>query len=95
MSSASSTAEESLLQVLLRRLDLLVDLAAVDVGAVALERARPRGNRVAVAPQLEEHLAVVLLDDRVGSQLVGRAVQVVLGEIDKKIKAAKQRLNKR
>ena len=36
--------------------------AAIDRVAVAAERARPGGNRLVVALQLEQHLAVVLLD---------------------------------
>ena len=55
---------------------------AIDRIAVAGERARPRGNRLVVASQLEQHLAVVILDDRVGPELIGGALEVVVGEIE-------------
>ena len=63
-------------------LDLLVDVAAIDRVAVAGERAGPRGDRLVVASELEEHVAVVILDDRVGLELIGGALQVVVGEIE-------------
>src|SRR5262249_15426955 len=71
-----------LVQPLLRRLDLPVDVPSVDVAAVAVQRAREGGDRVGVATQLQQQLAVMLLDDRVALQLIGGLAEVVLGQIE-------------
>jgi len=62
-------------------LDFLVELVAIDRIAVACERAGPRGNRLIVAAHPGEHVAVVILDDRVGEELIGRAFQILLRQI--------------
>ena len=62
--------------------DLLVDVGAIDRIAVAGQRAVERRDGVVVATELEEHVAVVILDDRVGGQLIGGALQIAFGEIE-------------
>src|SRR5262245_31398570 len=69
-------------KLLPRCTDLLVDVTSVDVVTVARQRAAPRGNRLVVLSELEEHLAVVTLYDRVGHQPIGRSFQVVQREIE-------------
>jgi hypothetical protein len=64
------------------RPDLLVDLAAIDRIAISGERAVPGGDGVGVLSELEEHVAVVILDDRIALQLIRGLPQVVLGEIE-------------
>jgi hypothetical protein len=46
------------------------------------EGAVPGGDGVGVLAELEEHVAVVILDDRVALQLIRGLPQVVLGEIE-------------
>src|SRR2546423_8183867 len=75
-------ASSLLADLLLCCLDFPVDLDLVDRVAVAAERAVPGGNRRVVAGQLEEDFAVVILDDRVGRQLFGRAPQIGFREIE-------------
>src|SRR5205807_6662278 len=50
--------------------DLPVDGAGIDRVAIAGERPRPRGNRILDAASLEEDVAVMILDDRVGRELI-------------------------
>src|SRR3954470_13799000 len=70
--------DDSLLaEFLFRALDLLVDAGTIDRLVVAGERARPRGDGIVEPRQLEQHVAVVILDDRVRLELIGRALQVV------------------
>src|SRR5206468_8399334 len=61
--------------------NLLVDVGAIDGIAVTGQCARPRRDRVVVAPELEQHVPVVILDDGVGLHLIGCAAQIVLGQI--------------
>src|SRR5947209_17014097 len=70
-----------LAELLFRRANLPVDGAAIDGVAVAVEGAGPRGDRLVVARALEQQVAVVILDDRIGRELIRRALQVLLGEI--------------
>src|SRR5438128_1947527 len=53
----------SLLELLLRGPDLLVDAGTVERIAVAGECTRPGGDRFVEATELEEHVAVMVLDD--------------------------------
>src|SRR4051812_47713542 len=57
------TTRLSFPELLFRVPDLLVDIGAVDRVAVARQRTCPRGDRIVVAAQFEEHVAVVVLDD--------------------------------
>src|SRR6266478_1939977 len=75
-------ARSLLRELLSRGADFLFDLALVDRVAVAGERARERGDRVVEASELEQDVAVVILDDRVGAQLVRGALQTLFGEIE-------------
>src|SRR5262245_5350026 len=52
--------------------DLLLDLGAIDVTAIASQRFLPRGCRVGIALLLESQIAQVLLNDRTFRQLGGR-----------------------
>src|SRR5204863_5265046 len=72
----------TLRELLPRGADLLVDVTAVDRVAVAGEGAGPRRDRLVVAPHLREHVAIVLLHDRVRRQLIGRALHVLEREIE-------------
>src|SRR5262245_54563709 len=67
---------------LFRRPDLLVDFPAIDRIVVARQRARPGGDRVVVLSELEEHVAVVILDHRVALQLIRGPAQAVFGQIE-------------
>src|SRR4051794_27912810 len=75
-------ARSALRQLLPRRSDLLVDVAAVDRIAVPGERAGPRADRVLPTASLREHVAVMILDDGVGRQLVGGALHMLEREIE-------------
>src|SRR4051812_40919100 len=44
--------------------DLLIDIAAIDRVAVAGERPRPGRDRIVEPRELEEHVAVMILNDR-------------------------------
>jgi len=50
--------------------------------AVAGERACERGDRFVEASELQQHLAVVLLDHGVRAELIGRFVKIGFGEIE-------------
>src|SRR5207244_2504953 len=72
VSPVSTVVERSLPSgFLLRVPNLLVDVAWLDRVAVARERARPGCNCVVVSPELEEDVTVVVLDNRVGFELIG------------------------
>src|SRR5262249_25752221 len=62
---------------LLGGLDLLVDGGPIDRVVVAGERTLPRGNGLVEARQLEQHVAVMILNHGIGLELVGRTLQVV------------------
>ena len=62
-------------QLLLGGTDLPIDAGLVDVFAIAGQRPRPRGDRLVEPAEAEQHVSVMILDDRVGLQLVGRAFQ--------------------
>src|SRR5581483_8188920 len=59
-----------LIELLPGRPDLLVDVPAVDRVAVAVQRPRPRGNRILIASELQQHVAVVILNDGIGLLLI-------------------------
>src|SRR6516165_6885427 len=67
---------------LLRGTDLLVDLKAAHRVAITVECAGPGSDRFIKAPELEEHVAVMILNHRVGLELVGSSFQVVDREIE-------------
>src|SRR5439155_23614116 len=69
-------------ELLLRRLDFLVNGAGVDRVAVAGERACPRRDGIVDAAALEKHVAVVILDDGIAHHLIGRALETLFGEIE-------------
>src|SRR5580765_3777536 len=77
-SAALRRAAPSLLaEFLFRGPDLLVDAGAIDRVVVAGEGAPPGGNGLVEARQLEQHVAVMILNDRVRFELIGRPLQVV------------------
>src|SRR6185312_9021266 len=78
-SASSHASREASLpaELLFRGPDLPVDGGTIDRVVVAGQRARPRRDRVVVARELVEDVTVVILDDGVRLELVGRALQVV------------------
>src|SRR5438093_8451218 len=67
-----------LVKLLPGRADLLIDLALVNRIAVAGKGAGEGSDRCVVASELEQHVAVMILDDRVGAQLIRGALQILL-----------------
>src|SRR5215475_5595590 len=78
----ATAARSSLRELLSRTPDLLVDVAANDRVAIAGERLVPGQDGVVVASEFEKNLAVVILNDRVGAELIGCLLQIVEGEIE-------------
>src|SRR5262245_58516784 len=62
----SVTMRSFLGEFLFRGADLLVDVAAVDRIAVAAQRARPRRDRFVDTSELEQDIAVMILNHRIG-----------------------------
>src|SRR5262245_47114179 len=59
------------------RPDFPIDVALVDVAAVAVERALPGGNGFIESIELEQHVAKMILDNGIPGELIGGALQIV------------------
>src|SRR5215471_6686409 len=70
-----------LIELLAGRPNSLVDVGSIDRIAISAQSPVERRDGVVEPSQLEQHFAIVLLDDGVGLELIGGAVKVVLGEI--------------